>query len=112
MSIGTPQLEALSDKLHELAKRLHSDLTPGDSELNDGNSLVVSAKDCDFLLPTPLTLENLAATVQKKIDNINVLLERARMHESLPPEAQAAAEEENIYMEQDYDNGKRSDKPT
>lgn len=102
MSITTVQLELLHRQLEALGDRLQADHRPGSTELSENDSLVAAAAACDFLLPSPLTIDHLAATVQKKIANVDVLLERARMHESLPPEAQAAAEEENRYMEDDY----------
>lgn len=102
MSISSAQLEALSEKLHRVAALLQVDKRAADAELPASDALVVAANTCDFLLPSPLTLATLAATVQKKIDNVAVLLERSLMHESLPPQAQAAAEEENKYIEEDY----------
>lgn len=102
MSISVAQLEALSDKLHRLAGRLHADRRPADSALGENDPLVAAANDCQFLLPSPLTIDTLSATVQKKLNNVAVLLERARMHQDLPPDAQAAAEEENMLMGEDY----------
>lgn len=102
MSISSVQLQALSQNLHRLASKIEADERPVPTELGNADALVVAAQACDFLLPSPLTLETLAATVQKKLDNVAVLLERSLMHESLPPQAQAAAEEENKYIEEDY----------
>ena len=102
MSITTAHLETLHRQLRELGDRLHEDHRPGATELDENDFLVAAAVACDFLLPSLLTIDQLAATVQKKIENVDVLLERSRMHESLPSEAQAAAEEENRYMEEDY----------
>ena len=113
MSISVAQLETLSDQLHRLAERLQADRRPREQTLDGGDPLIAAANDCDFLLPSPLTIETLSATVQKKIDNVAVLLDRARMHASLPEEAQAAAEEENMLMDEDYrdDAVQRSDAP-
>ncbi|HEV2611037.1 MAG TPA: hypothetical protein VGU61_12280 [Noviherbaspirillum sp.] len=102
MSISVSQLEGLSDKLHRLSERLRSDRRPAGTALGENDPLVAAANDCDFLLPSPLTIDTLSATVEKKIGNVAVLLERARMHEQLPPDAQAAAEEENVLMDEDY----------
>jgi hypothetical protein len=102
MSISVSQLEGLSDKLHRLSERLRSDRRPSDTALGESDPLVAEANDCEFLLPSPLTIDTLSATVQKKLDNVAVLLERSRMHEELPPDAQAAAEEENVLMDEDY----------
>jgi len=108
MSISSVQLEALSDNLHRLAGLLQADSRPADTELSRTDPLVVAAENCDFILPSPLTTKTLAATVQKKIENVAVLLERSLMHESLPPEAQAAAEEENKYIEENYQDNAAS----
>ncbi len=102
MSISSVQLEALAGNLHRLAERLQADSRAAETALSANDPVVAAANACDFLLPSPLTLETLRVTVQKKIENVAVLLERSLMHESLPPEAQAAAEEENKYIEEDY----------
>ena len=102
MSISTAHLEALHQQLRELGDRLQEDYRPSATELDENDVLVAAAVACDFLLPSSLTIDQLAATVQKKIENVDILLARSRMHESLPSEAQAAAEDENRYMEEDY----------
>ena len=102
MSISVARLESLSGKLHHLAERLRADHRAAGSALGENDPLVAAANECDFLLPSPLTIDTLSATVQKKLDNVAVLLERARMHQELPPDAQAAAEEENVLMDKDY----------
>jgi len=102
MSISSITLNALSENLHRLANLLEADPRPTTMALQNTDPLIVAANACDFALPNPLTLETLSTTVEKKIANVAVLLERSLMHESLPPEAQAAAEEENKYIEEDY----------
>lgn len=103
MSISTAQLEALQHQLAQLARRLADDRRPPSAILTATDPEVAEASACDFLLPSPLTLEALRETVQKKQDNVVVLLARAKLHEALPADAQAAAEEENAFMEADYD---------
>lgn len=59
------------------------------------------------MLPSPLTLGSLAETVDRKIANVGVLLDRARTHEDLPESAQMAADQEYLMTEDDYRYGKR-----
>ena len=102
MSISSEHLEAIRNNLHDLATRLKADRREPTTELTDHDALVIEARQCDFMLPSPLTIESLSETVARKIENVGVLLDRAEMHESLPPEARKAAEEENAYMVEDY----------
>ncbi len=102
MSINTATLEALHRQLCHLATRLNDDCRPPDTALEPGDTLLDDARACDFLLPSPLTLLTLQDSVQKKIETVAVLMERAKVHESLPRAAQAAAEEENAFIEDDY----------
>jgi hypothetical protein len=102
MSISVAKLETLSDKLHRLADRLRAERRLPTGALSEEDPLVTAAKDCEFLLPVPLTIDTLSTTVQKKIENVAVLLERARMHQDLPTDAQTAAEEEIVLMDEDY----------
>lgn len=102
MSISVAQLEQLQIKLHNLADRLRADMRPEDKQLEEDDPLVASAKECEFPLPSPLTVATLLSTVRRKADNVQVLLARARMHEDLPPDAQAAAEQEDNLIEKNY----------
>lgn len=54
------------------------------------------------MLPETLTTGTLAEAVDRKLANVAVLLERARKHESLPEDAQAAAEQEYMLSDEDY----------
>jgi hypothetical protein len=45
------------------------------------------------MLPETLTPASLAEAIRHKIDTVQVLLARARAHESLPEDAQLAADE-------------------
>jgi hypothetical protein len=62
-------------------------------QLASDHPAVIAANQCELMLPEQLTLESLAAAARHKIDNVQVLLARAREHESLPREAQLAADE-------------------
>lgn len=98
MVISVAQLETLLNKLQSLQQRLkNTDRSPS-SELTESDPLVQAANECDFILPSPLTINTLQETVDRKIDNVLVLLERARQHEELPPDVQMAAEHEDILI--------------
>lgn len=102
MSISVKQLETLLSKLHNLASTLENDARSPQSVLRNDDRLVTLADECEFPLPRPLTIENMKATVGKKIDNVHVLLDRARMHQQLPLDAQDAADQEDDLIEQNY----------
>ncbi|GAC1423871.1 MAG: hypothetical protein NVSMB6_24960 [Burkholderiaceae bacterium] len=103
MSISTAQLHVLHQKLRRVAESLRDDRRGASVPLEAIDPQVTAAQACDFLLPSPLTLATLRDTVQKKMDNVAVLLERATMHEALPADARTAAEEDNVFMEANYD---------
>ncbi|WP_151638305.1 hypothetical protein [Noviherbaspirillum aerium] len=96
------QLEKIAEQLRSLKTRLDS--MPGSSEqpLQEDSEYVRAAQECDFMLPSPLTLGTLSETVDRKLQNVAVLMERARNHESLPEDAQAAAEQEYTMSDEDY----------
>lgn len=100
------ELESLSTRLHRLQQQLRSASMPGDQALDEEDALVQAAKECEFMLPPALTVRTLAETVDKKINNVTVLLERARRHESLPEDAQLAAEQEYMASDEDFLAGK------
>ena len=104
MSISTEKLETLCGKLQDLDNFLRVDARAPATALEQTDRLVVASQACDVMLPSPLTLAALSLTIQKKIETVGVLLERARLHQLLPADAQAAAEEENMFMEEDYCN--------
>jgi hypothetical protein len=85
------QLEKLEQGLREVLRLLERDESGG---------------ACELMLPQPLTAATLAQAARHKIDNVQVLLARAREHEKLPPEAQLAADEGYLVGEEDL----RSDK--
>lgn len=96
------QLEKIAEQLRSLKARLEN--IPGSSEqsLQEDSEYVRAAQECDFMLPSPLTLGTLSETVDRKLQNVAVLMERARNHESLPEDAQVAAEQEYTMSDEDY----------
>src|SRR4051812_33565742 len=100
MSLSVERLEELLDRLKDLERRLQAGTKSADSPLAQNDPLVQLANDCEFFLPNPLTIGTLSSTVERKIDNVIVLLERARQRDEIPPDAQAAAEnEDNLVLE-------------
>jgi hypothetical protein len=95
------ELEDLSSRLQRLQQQLKSASAGSNSPLREDDPLVVAALECEFMLPSILTMETLTETVEKKINNVNLLLERARRHESLPEDAQVAADQEYLATEED-----------
>lgn len=95
------ELEQLDARLHKLRDQLRSE-PHGERMLRMDDPLVKSALACEFMLPETLTVRNLADTVERKIDNVRVLLERARSHENLPESAQIAAGQEYMAGAQEY----------
>lgn len=81
-------------------------------ELRDGAALAPdhpalrAAAACELMLPEDLTLANLAQAARHKIDTVQVLLQRAREHEQLPPDAQLAADEGYIAGLDELEGGK------
>lgn len=99
MSLSIAQLERLQDKLEQLTARLRSSSEPPQAELAEDDPLVELAKDCEFMLPSPLTAGNLMDTAERKIDNVLVLLERARQNQEIPLDAQLAADNEDTLIQ-------------
>jgi len=95
MSLSVVQLESLLAGLTDLRDRLERCEKSGDALLNEQDPLVQSAKSCEFMLPSVLSVDNLRDTTQKKIGNVEALLERARENEGLAPEARFAADNED-----------------
>jgi hypothetical protein len=98
MSISAAQLEHLLDKLENLTSQLHSSSKPSQAELAHDDPLVELANECEFMLPSPLTASNLLETAERKINNVLVLLERAKQHQEIPPDAQLAADNEDTLV--------------
>ncbi|KRB89905.1 hypothetical protein [Noviherbaspirillum sp. Root189] len=96
------KLEAISASLNQLKSDLKRALNEGDHPLDGHSALVRQAEECEFMLPEKLTTGALAEAVDRKLANVAVLLERARRHESLPEDAQAAAEQEYMLSDEDY----------
>jgi hypothetical protein len=101
-------LEDLSSRLHQLQQQLQQQMRqqPQSAEtrqrpLRQDDPLVEAARECDFMLPSELTVETLAETVDKKIETVKILLDRARRHESLPEDAQVAADQDYLASEED-----------
>jgi hypothetical protein len=87
------RLEQLERGLHKVLGLIERDETGATGSLQADHPAVRAADACELMLPQPLTLASLAEAARHKIDNVQVLLARAREHESLPPDAQLAADE-------------------
>jgi hypothetical protein len=107
MVMQVSELEELSARLHRLRERLETAPMSRNNPLTQDSPLVQAAKECEFMLPERLTLDSLSDTVDRKIKNVAVLLERARRHEDLPESAQAAAEQEDLISEEETMLSKR-----
>ncbi|SNT25584.1 hypothetical protein SAMN06265795_11965 [Noviherbaspirillum humi] len=108
MSISVQQLEQLLSRLQHLKDELGRNRAEPQRELAQDDPLVRMADDCDFLLPSPLTVRNLAETVERKIGNVHVLLDRARENADIPQDIQAAADNEDMLVQEP---GQRQDGP-
>ncbi|MBK4736946.1 hypothetical protein [Noviherbaspirillum pedocola] len=102
MAISTQRLEELLSALHALKARLEADSHSPDATISEDDPLLRMAQACEFPLPTTPTRRNLTEEVERKIENATVLMQRARAHEALSADEQAAADQENSFMEQDY----------
>lgn len=102
MAISTRRLEELLSALRALKARLEADARDPNAPIAQTDPLLRMAQACEFPLPSPPTINNLRDEVERKIVNATVLMQRARAHEALPEDAQAAADQENSLMEQDY----------
>jgi hypothetical protein len=110
MSISIAQLEDLLSRLTRLQERLQTVSSwSRDAPLAADDPLVRLAEDCDFLLPTPLNAATLAETVERKIGNVHVLLDRAHLNEGLPEDVEMAADNEDILVEQQYQPSEQRD---
>jgi len=105
MAISTAQLEQMQHKLQALKQSLARRGQSGDTPIASDDPLAAMAADCEFPLPSPLNGRTLADEVDRKIANVAVLMDRARQHESLPPEMREAADQENTMMVEDYKEG-------
>lgn len=95
-------LEALSARLHRLRTQLDAAGVGRNEPLSENHPLVQAATACEFMLPRPLTIASLSDTVDRKIGNVTVLLERAREHADLPEAAQVAADQEYMPTDETY----------
>lgn len=102
MAISTQRLEELLSALHALKARLDADARSPDAPIPEDDALLRMAQACEFPLPLAPTRRNLAEEVERKIENAEVLMQRARAHEALAADEQAAADQENSFMEEDY----------
>ena len=104
------RLEQLEAGLREVLRLIERDESPAsadrNAELSPEHPAVRAAGACELMLPEHLTLDTLAETARHKIDTVQVLLERAREHESLPPSAQLAADEGYIAGLDELEAGK------
>jgi hypothetical protein len=87
------RLEQLDQGLHRALAMAQRDESATDGALSPDHPAVTAAQSCEVMLPEVLTLASLVDTLRHKIETVQVLLERARAHEALPPEAQLAANE-------------------
>lgn len=94
------QLEKLEQGLREVLRLLERE-ERGAAALGADHPAVQAADACELMLPEPLTAATLAKAARHKIDNVQVLLARAREHEKLPPVAQLAADEGYLLDEND-----------
>lgn len=99
MSLSIAQLERLQDRLQQLTTQLRSTGKPPHMELTADDPLVELANECEFMLPSPLTAASLLETAERKIDNVLVLLERARQNQEIPLDAQLAADNEDTLIQ-------------
>lgn len=98
MSLSTAQLEGLLNKLENLAAQLRSSSRPAEAVLTHDDPVVGLANDCEFMLPSPLTAANLLDTVERKINNVLLLRERASQNQEIPADAQFAADNEDTLI--------------
>lgn len=98
MALSIAQLERLLSKLENLTAQLRSSSKPAESVLTHDDPLVELANDCEFMLPSPLTVTTLLETAERKIDNVHLLLERARQNQDIPLDAQLAADNEDTLI--------------
>lgn len=95
------ELKELSARLGRLRERL--DAAPSaDTPLADDSPLVQAARECEFMLPPTLSVGTLSETVDRKIANVSVLLERAKKQEDLSVEASVAETQDYMFTEDDY----------
>ena len=87
------RLEQLEQGLHEVLRLIDVDRRDPHTALPPDHPAVLAAEACELMQPEKLTLASLAGSARHKIENVQVLMKRAREHESLPPEAQIAADE-------------------
>jgi hypothetical protein len=87
------RLEQLEHGLRHALQLIERDETGARGTIQPDHPAAWAAQQCELMLPENLTLATLAEAIRHKIDTVHVLLDRARAHEQLPPEAQLAADE-------------------
>ncbi|GGX89156.1 hypothetical protein GJV26_25365 [Massilia dura] len=87
------KLEQLEQGLRHALQLVERDETGAQGEIETGHPAARAAESCELMLPEPLTLASLGEAIRNKIETVHVLLDRARAHEKLPPDAQLAADE-------------------
>lgn len=87
------RLEQLEQGLRHALQLVERNESGAQGELERSHPAARAAEAAEMMLPEPLTLASLADAIRHKIDTVQVLLERARGHEKLPPDAQLAADE-------------------
>ena len=87
------QLEKLEQGLRHALQLVERDESGAQGAIPESHPAAQAAQECELMLPESLTLASLAEAIRHKIETVHVLLDRARAHEQLPPDAQLAADE-------------------
>lgn len=101
------RLEQLEQGLRHALQLTLRDESGAQGEIERTHPAAKAAEACELMLPEVLTLASLAEAIRHKIDTVHVLLDRARAHEKLPPDAQLAADEGYLTGEDDLLEGRR-----
>lgn len=87
------KLEQLEQGLRHALQLVERDESGAQGEIKPDHPAARAAESCELMLPEVLTLASLGEAIRHKIETVHVLLDRARAHEKLPPDAQLAADE-------------------
>ncbi|QBE65727.1 hypothetical protein [Pseudoduganella lutea] len=87
------RLEELEQGLRNVLQLIERDESGAQGDITPDHPAAQAAEACELMLPEKLTLASLADAIRHKIETVHVLLDRARAHEKLPPDAQLAADE-------------------
>jgi hypothetical protein len=98
MEISVERLEELLNKLQSLTRQLRASDMPLHASLDQDDPLVQLANNCEFMLPSPLDRASLLSTAERKIENVHLLLDRARHQLEIPEAAQNVMENEYLLI--------------